>query len=79
MKAFLITLIILVVLAGAAFYFGWLQILLPAENYAVIFTKTGGYDETVVRPGEFSWRWQRLIPTNMTVYTFDLHPRSAER
>jgi hypothetical protein len=78
MKAFLITLIILVVLAGAAFYFGWLQILLPAENYAVIFTKTGGYDETVVRPGEFSWRWQRLIPTNMTVYTFDLHPRIVE-
>jgi hypothetical protein len=78
MKAFLIVLVILVILAGVAFYFGWLQILLPPENYAVVFTKTGGYDEQVIRPGEFVWRWERLIPTNMTLYIFDLHPRTKE-
>jgi hypothetical protein len=78
MKAFLIILVILVVLAGTAFYFGWVQILLPPENYAVVFTKTGGYDDQVIRPGEFSWRWERLIPTNMTLYTFDLSPRSLD-
>ena len=78
MKAFLIILVILVVLAGTAFYFGWVQILLPPENYAVVFTKIGGYDDQVIRPGEFSWRWERLIPTNMTLYTFDLHPRTLE-
>jgi len=78
MKAFLIILAILVVLAGTAFYFGWVQILLPPENYAVVFTKIGGYDDQVIRPGEFSWRWERLIPTNMTLYTFDLHPRTLE-
>ena len=78
MKAFLIILVILVILAGVVFYFGWLQIHLPSEHYAVVFTKTGGYDEEVIRPGEFSWRWQRLIPTNMTLYIFDLHPRSQE-
>ena len=76
MKAFLIVLVILVILAGVGFYFGWVQIQLPSEHYAVVFTKTGGYDEEVIRPGEFSWRWQRLIPTNMTLYIFDLHPRS---
>jgi hypothetical protein len=78
MKAFLIILVILVILAGAGFYFGWLQIQLPAEHYAVVFTKTGGYDEEVIRPGQFSWRWERLIPTNMTLYAFDLHPSSQE-
>ena len=78
MKAFLFILVILVILAGVVFYFGWVQIQLPAENYAVIFTKTGGYDQEVVRPGEFSWRWERLIPTNMTLYKFDLHPRSEK-
>ena len=78
MKAFLIILVILVVLAGTAFYFGWVQILLPPENYAVVFTKIGGYDDQVIRPGEFSWRWERLIPTNMTLYTFDLHPRTLD-
>jgi hypothetical protein len=78
MKAFLIILVILVILAGAVFYFGWVQIHLPAEHYAVVFTKTGGYDEEVIRPGEFSWRWERLIPTNTTLYIFDLHPRSEK-
>jgi hypothetical protein len=78
MKAFLIILVILVILAGVVFYFGWVQIQLPAENYAVVFTKTGGYDEQVIRPGEFTWRWQRLIPTNMTLYVFDLHPRERD-
>ncbi len=78
MKAFLIILVILVVLGGTAFYFGWVQIVLPPENYAVVFTKTGGYDDQVIRPGEFSWRWERLVPTNMTLYIFDLHPRSLD-
>jgi hypothetical protein len=78
MKAFLIVLVILVILAGVVFYFGWVQIHLPPEHYAVVFTKTGGYDKEVIRPGEFSWRWERLIPTNMTLYKFDLHPRSKK-
>jgi hypothetical protein len=78
MKAFLIILVILVILAGVVFYFGWVQIHLPAEHYAVVFTKTGGYDKEVIRPGEFSWRWERLIPTNMTLYIFDLHPWSKK-
>ena len=76
MKAFLIILVVLVILAGVTFYFGWVQIHLPAEHYAVVFTKTSGYDQEVIRPGEFSWRWERLIPTNMTLFIFDLRPRS---
>ena len=78
MKAFLIVLVILVILGGAAFYFGWVQILLPPEHYAVVFTKTGGYDQDVIPPGQFVWRWERLIPTNMTLHIFDLTPRSKE-
>jgi hypothetical protein len=78
MKAFLIILLILVVAAGAVFYFGWIQIQLPPGTYAVIFTKTHGYDSRVVRPGEFVWRWEALIPTNLTLYRFDLHSRQVE-
>jgi hypothetical protein len=78
MKAFLVIFVILVILGGAAFYFGWVQILLPPEHYAVVFTKTGGYDQKVIPPGQFVWRWERLIPTNMTLYIFDLNPRSRE-
>ena len=38
----LIILVVLVVLAGTAFYFGWVQIHLPPENYAVVYTKMRG-------------------------------------
>ena len=72
MKALIIILVVLLLLAGAAFFAGWIQLLLPAETYGVIFTKTGGLDNKVVYPGEFSWRWERLIPTNLTLYKYKL-------
>jgi len=78
MKAFFIILLILVIAAGVVFYFGWIQIQLPPESYGVIFTKTSGYDPAVVRPGEFVWRWEKLVPTNLTLYRFDLRPRRVE-
>ena len=78
MKAFFIVLLILVIAAGVVFYFGWIQIQLAPEQYGVIFTKTKGYDPHVVRPGEFVWRWEKLIPTNLTLYQFDLRPRREE-
>ncbi len=78
MRGAIVTLVILVILAGVVFYFGWVQILLPPETYAVIFTKTGGYDRHVTEPGKFTWRWERLIPTNMTIYRFDLHPQTEK-
>jgi hypothetical protein len=40
----------------------------------VIFTKTGGFDRRVTLPGTFSWRWERLIPTNFTLYRYSLVP-----
>ena len=78
MKALFIILVVVLLLAGCGFFFGWIQILLSPEEYAVIFTKTGGYDETVTYPGHFSWRWERLIPTNMTLLKFQLEPQRSD-
>jgi hypothetical protein len=72
MKKALATLIVLLLLGGVVFYFGWLQIRLPADSCAVIFTKTGGFDARVTMPGTFSWRWERLLPGNLTVYSYSL-------
>jgi hypothetical protein len=74
MKKLLISLAILIVFGGTAFYFGWIQILLPAGTYAVIHTKTGGYDERITPAGVFAWRAERLLPTNMTILVFDVEP-----
>jgi len=74
MKKFFITLLILIIAAGVVFFFGWVQIQIPSEGYAVIFTKTHGYEDSVVEPGSFVWRWQRLIPTNLTYHVFKIQP-----
>jgi hypothetical protein len=78
MKKGLVILILILAAAVVVFFFGWIQIRLPAGSYAVVFTKTGGYEDKVIYPGAFSWRWQRLVPTNLTLYRYPLHPYSTE-
>lgn len=78
MKKAIVWLIVLVVLAGAVFVVGWIQIRLPADTCAVIFTKTGGVSPRVALPGQFLWRWERLIPTNLTLHRYPLAPHRAE-
>ncbi len=76
MKKFLITLLFLIIAGGTAFIFGWVQIQIPLDTYVVLYTKTGGVEEEIVHSGKFTWRWQRLIPTNMKKYAFELKEES---
>jgi hypothetical protein len=78
MKRLTWTLVILIIAAGAVFYFGWVQLRAPADTYGVIFTKTNGFERNVVRPGEFAWRWQALLPTNLTLYSYTLAPQTTD-
>lgn len=75
-KTFFLIIILLAAL-GAGFYFGWVQFRLSEHTYGVIFTKTGGWDTETVKPGEFNWRWEGLIPTNMTLYRVPVRPQSV--
>lgn len=77
MRKLLVTLVLLIVIGGAVFFVGWIQVTLPANTYAVLFSKTSGWEAEVLAPGTFVWRWQRIIPTNMTVYRYELSPRRA--
>ena len=77
MKKFLAVLILLLIIAGTVFYFGWVQIRLSEQTYGVIFTKTSGYHSEVIRPGTFVWKWERLIPTNFTMHRFSLEPHTV--
>jgi hypothetical protein len=78
MKKALVIFILVLAAAIAVFFIGWIQIRLPAGGYAVVFTKTGGYEDRVIAPGTFSWRWQRLLPGNLTLYRYPLQPYSTE-
>jgi len=77
MKAkIIIFFLLLFLIGGTAFYFGWMQFKVDEHSYGVIFTKTNGYEESVLTPGEFVWKWQALIPTNLTLHVFELTPRT---
>ena len=76
MKKFFITLFILIILGGRAFFFGWVQLQVPPGAYGIVRSKTHGVDSRVVRSGEFLWLWYALIPTNVEVTVFRVEPVS---
>ena len=77
MKAVL-GILVLLGAAGAIFVAGWIQLLLPHATYAVLFSKTGGLDRRVIAAGTFVWRWERVIPNNVTLFVFEVQPYSVE-
>jgi hypothetical protein len=74
MKKFIVTLVILLMLGGAAFFFGWAQLTVPPGSFGIIVSKTHGIDPQPVRSGEFRWVWYKLIPTNVEIPVFRIEP-----
>ncbi len=74
-KKFFANVVVLLIFAAAVFFAGWIQFLVKPGFCAVMKSKTGGiYGEAVV-PGKFLWRWERLLPTNVSLEIFSLSPR----
>jgi hypothetical protein len=71
MKKFVVTLIILLILAGIGFGFGYVPLRLEPGTTAVLFSKTSGWSSEPYEAGNFAWAWQLLVPTNATLYVFD--------
>jgi hypothetical protein len=64
--------LILIILGGVVFFFGWAQFSVPPGKYGVVNSKTHGVDPDIIRSGEFRWIWFKLIPTNVKIAVFDL-------
>jgi hypothetical protein len=62
--------LVLVILGGTAFFFGWAQLRVPPGSYGVVRSKTHGTDPRLIREGEFRWIWYKLIPTNVVILVF---------
>jgi hypothetical protein len=75
MRKLIVTLVFLLLIGGTAFYFGWIQFQIPANSYGVIFTKSHGWEDEPIAAGEFVWRWQRLLPTNLTLFVYPVEPQ----
>ncbi|MDR2375327.1 MAG: hypothetical protein LBD96_02695 [Treponema sp.] len=72
MRKFFIVFFILVVLGGAGFFLGWVQLKVPPGSYGVLRSKTHGIDGLPIREGEFRWVWFKLIPSNVKIEVYRL-------
>jgi hypothetical protein len=71
-----LTVFILLVCAIAVFFIGWVQFSVPVGKYGILISKTGGVNSKTIIPGAFRWQWEKLIPTNTTIITYDLTPKT---
>ena len=65
---------LLLIAAGFVFYLGWTQIRIKPGTFGIIQSKIGGVRQKAVVPGEFSWSWDFLIPTNAKLNVFESKP-----
>ncbi|MBE6352803.1 MAG: hypothetical protein E7060_07650 [Treponema bryantii] len=75
----IISFFILLIFFGAVFFIGWTQIKVKPDSYAIVISKTSGVNPNPVIPGEFSWHWQFLIPTNAELKIFSINPVNAKK
>ncbi len=70
---------ILVVAAVVVFVIGWVQFGIQPGTCGVMSSKTSGVYPFPIENGTFIWRWEKLIPTNVTMRLFSLTPHKSEQ
>lgn len=76
-KLFIADVIILLIAATAVFFIGWITFYVSPGQCAVMISKTSGIYEKPIVAGEFVWRWERLLPTNVNLVKFQTEPYVA--
>lgn len=71
-KKFFANFIVLLIFSVVVFFIGWIQFYVRPGTCAIMKSKTGGLYHSAVVPGVFTWRWERLLPTNVSLEIFDL-------
>ena len=74
MKKFLVFILIILILGGVGFFFGWAQLPVPIGSYGVVRSKTHGVDPVIITEGETRWIWYKLIPANAEINVFTIKP-----
>lgn len=75
-KRFFANVIVLAIFAAVIFFIGWISFYVKPGKCAVMTTKTGGLYPEPIQYGKFLWRWERLLPTNVSLSQFDLKEHS---
>lgn len=74
-----ITLLVLLLAGGAAFYVGWVQFKVKTDECGVLVSKTSGVYPHIIEKGAFCWRWEPLLPTNAKLLTFQIKSRTYHK
>ncbi|MBP5465426.1 MAG: hypothetical protein J6Y13_09680, partial [Treponema sp.] len=77
MKRVLASFFIILIAAAAVFLIGWVQFGIKPGECGVMVSKTSGVLEKPLLPGSFVWRWEKLLPTNVTIHTFSMEPHRS--
>ena len=78
-KRIIANFVVLLAAAAAVFYVGWIQFSVEPGYCGVMESKTGGVYPKPVLAGQFAWRWERLLPTNVRISKFPLAPCKSEQ
>lgn len=79
MRRFFANLFILIIVAAIVFYIGWIQFSIKPGTCGVMVSKTSGVLKNPVLPGQFAWRWEKLLPTNANLIVFSMDSYKSEQ
>ena len=74
MKKIIFFIIVLIILGSLGFYFGKVSVL--PGNASMIYSRLSGLLPDPALPEKYNWTWQKLIPGDITVYTYPLGKQS---
>ncbi len=72
MKKVIFILVVLIIAAGAALYFGWINI--KPGTFGVAHSTITGIIDYPLESGKIHWLWQKLIPKSFHLYTVQKEP-----
>lgn len=78
MKRIFANIVVILLAAVAVFFIGWIQFSIKPGECGVMVSKTGGTLKEPLLPGKFMWRWEKLLPTNVTLHKFSLEPHKSK-
>lgn len=71
-KKFLVKIILLLIVAAAVFFLGWVSFFVKEGTCTIMQSKTCGLYGKPIEYGQFVWRPERLLPTNVTLTSYKL-------
>jgi hypothetical protein len=76
MKKAILIFILLLLIAGAVGYFGWVRI--EPGTFGIAHSTVTGFIEGPIPSDRFNWYWQKLVPRSFTLYVIENRPVSFD-